>query len=466
MKVMYSLSVVFFLFSSIVCTGQNLTEKNKKQIAKRLITQIKDNYVLQDSVAFIIPKIKESYNQEAFKKKQTAAEFALYLTKLLRTLTRDAHFGFIYHPQVSDLLLQAQDGDTTASNTQLDALLGDLGGNPGPIEKHNFFFRKAELLEGNIGYLKLDQIPALESSQPTLDAAMAFLSNSDAFILDLRGNRGGAGGFIPYFMSYFFPKKKKLLYKREMPAPAWDSISYHYTHEQVNGKRMDNTPLYILTDQATGSAATNMAYTLQSFERATIIGENTGSGYRGAHSASLFPLYHGIVGLIPIGRVVNAKTNTNWRVAGVHPDIPANSKNALHIAHIKALEDLLTSGTDEAHQKTLKNILKDKQEDNSKRDSSTTATGINLEKYVGTYEGGRTIWVEGDQLKFQRKGGSPLHLKWKEGHTYKIYLPSSGTTNPSLPSVRFHSEPNGLIESLTLEFEDGRAPLGPYKKES
>ena len=463
---MYSLTVVFFLLSSIVCNSQILTEKIKKQIAERLITQIKDNYVLQDSVAFIIPKIKESYNLEAFRKEQTAEEFALYLTQLLRTLTKDAHFGFIYHPQVSSLLGQAQDGDTAALNAQLDALLGDMGGNPGSSEKRNFFFRKAELLEGNIGYLQLEQIPALESSQPTLDAAMAFLSNSDAFILDLRGNRGGPGGFIPYFMSYFFPKDKTLLYKREMPAPAWDSISYHYTHEHVNGKRMDKLPLYILTDQATGSAATNMAYTLQSFERATIIGENTGSGYRGAHSASLFPFDHGIVGLIPIGRVINAKTNTNWRAEGVHSDIPSSSAEALHVAHTKALEELLKSETDEAYQTLLKNILKEKKEGDTSNNTSATTSGTDLEKYIGTYEGGRTVWIEDDQLKYQREGGSPLDLNRTEAHTYKIHLPSNGTTNPSLPSVRFHFNPNGLVENLTLEFEDGRASLGPYTKEN
>lgn len=466
MKNVYFLLVVFFMLFSHVGYGQNLTEKSKRQIAERLITHIKENYVLQDSVAFIIPKIEGSYHLDEFKKNQTAEEFALYLTQLLRTITKDAHFGFIYQPQVFSLLNQAEIDENDALNSELDAMLGAMGGNTGPSEKHNFYFRKAEILEGNVGYLKLEQIPPLEIAQPTLDAAMGFLFNTDAFILDLRGNRGGAGGFIPYLISYFFPKGKKLLYTREMPAPAWDSISHHYTHEHINGKRMVKTPVYILTDQATGSAATNLAYTMQSFKRATIIGENTGSGYRGAHSASLFPIENGIVGLIPIGRVVNAKTNTNWRVEGVHPDIPSVSKEALKAAHIKALENLSALESNAEYKSLLKKILEEKRAHPIKNNSSETTSSPNLQRYVGTYDGGRTVWVEGEKLKYQREGGSPLDLKWQKDHNYKIFLPSNGTTNPSLPSVRFHQSANGQIESLSLEFEDGRAPQGPFKKKS
>ncbi len=441
---------------------QSLTEKSKKQVAEQLIKHLKENYVLQDSVAFIVPKIKESYRDEEFKTVQTAEAYAIYLTQLLRTITQDAHFAFIYNPQLSNLLGQVQDGNNSSLNEQLDTQLAALGGNSGSSKKNNFYFKKAEILKGNIGYLKLEQIPSLEASQPTLDAAMAFLSNTDSFILDLRGNRGGAGGFIPYLMSYFFPKGKQLLYKREMPAPAWDSISYHYTHEQINGKRRDKTPIYILVDQITGSAATNLAYTMQSFGRAKIIGENTGSGYRGAHSASLFPLQNGLLALIPIGKVVNAKTNTNWRAEGVNPDLPTSSSEALNVAHIKALENLLKMESEESHKQYLERVLAQKR----KPKAETNQTNSTLEQYVGSYEGGRTVWVEEEKLKYQKIGGSPLDLKIQEQHVFKIHLPSNGTTSSSLPSVKFNMASNGFAESLLLIFEDGRTPQGPYKKEN
>ena len=440
------------------CQGQNLSKPQKIEITKALIDHIKENYVLQDSVVSIISEITERYKMEEFSKEQDHQAFALYLTQVLRQITQDAHFGFLYNPQLAALLSDPNGADNAALNRQL----GSFAGPSIPLSKKNFFFKKAEILDGNIAYLKLEQMAMLDESKATLDAAMAFLAHCDAFILDVRDNRGGAGGFIPYLMSYFFPNEKVLLYRREMPAPAWDSISYHYTHLNLPGRRFENIPLFILTNQVTGSAATNLAYTMQSFGKAVIVGENTGSGFKGAHSASLFGLPYGLVSLIPIGKVVNAQTKTNWRNEGVQPDIKTKSSEALTTAHKQALEQLIKRESVEDIKEYLKNIYKELS--HTKSEEKVLKTAELYSQYIGSYEGGRTIWVEDNQLKYKREGGSPLYLKFEKEHLYKITLPSNTRTSQPLPSVKFYFGPKGHVEHIKLVFEDGKNTQGPFKR--
>ena len=52
--------------------------------------------------------------------------------------------------------------------------------------------------------------------------------------------------------------------------------SFRKPPERSDNQRMDKIPTYILIDQFTGSAAANLAYTMQSFNKAILVGENTG----------------------------------------------------------------------------------------------------------------------------------------------------------------------------------------------
>ncbi|NNF33974.1 MAG: hypothetical protein HKN68_07690 [Saprospiraceae bacterium] len=459
MSIRYFLFIIFLFLTVSSIESQSLSQEDKMEIIDKLKMSIDENYVLQDSVEKIVTTLEEMIKTEAYLEQSESTEFAQFLTDQLRRITKDAHYYVIHNPGMATMVEKAAAGEGELDPSQLS-----MGSRPVSSERQNHFMTKAEVLEGNVGYLKIKQIPDLTVAKPTLDAAMKFLSNSDAFILDVRGNPDGVGGFIPYLMSYFFPVDSMLLYKREMTA--WDTTSYHYTYKELPGPRLINIPTYILIDQYTGSAATNLAYTMQCFEKAVLVGENTGSGYRGAHSASVFSLGHGYIALIPIGRVVNAVTNTNWREEGVNPDIYSKPMEALTITHQKAIESLIEGADDDAMKTELQNLLKDVQfKKTQENEEINTKDKLELEPYVGKYEGGRSIWIEDGQLKYQREGGSPLDLKKREEHIYKIHLPSDGSTSYNLPSVRFDINPNGEIESMTLIFQDGRAPMGPYKKD-
>jgi hypothetical protein len=50
--------------------------------------------------------------------------------------------------------------------------------------KENFGFAKVEILQGNIGYLKIDSFYRASEGAKTEEAAMNYLANADALILD------------------------------------------------------------------------------------------------------------------------------------------------------------------------------------------------------------------------------------------------------------------------------------------
>ncbi|MCO6512069.1 MAG: S41 family peptidase [Aridibacter famidurans] len=314
-----------------------ISDDQKRAVIEKLKESILEGYILRDKAKGAADRIGEKFSSGAYKETGDAYAFGRALTMDLRAITNDPHFNVLYHP----LLFQRLEQMASAAAANGAGSGGGQGGSsaqppPSTDSKKNFFFRKLEVLEGNVGYLKLELIPQINEAKPTLDSAMGFLGNTDAMIIDLRDNPGGFGGFISYFMSYFFPAEKMLLFKRELSIA--DSQEF-YVETDLPNKRLDKIPVYILINQRTGSAATNFSYTMQKHGRATVVGQTTGAGSLGAHSASPFTLAGGFVATIPIGRVVHPKTNSNWNMTGVVPDIPTEG-DALEAAHDAALEKL------------------------------------------------------------------------------------------------------------------------------
>lgn len=430
-------TLLLLISMSISAFGQNLDFADKQKIMDALSKGIEENYVLQDSVPYIQSELAKHQQSEEFTKEHTRDSFAAYLTRLLRSITKDAHFAALHNPALyqSAVRMQSGEGDVGAQNLSI--------GNQGLSDaRKNFFFKKLEVMEGNVGYMKIEQMPPLDDAKETVDAAMKFLVHTDAMIIDLRGNRGGVGGFIPYVMSYFFEEEKKLLYTREFLA--LDSVSSHYTHEELPVKRYLDKPVYLLIDRFTGSAATNMAYTMSSFERVTLVGENTGSGYRGAHSATIIPLDLDIAALVPVGKVVNAKTKTNWREQGVDPDIACDSDDALTVAYPNILKSLRESSTDASVQQEIDEILSELE--NSSQQESNDLKEEDLSEYAGQYGETSITWENGKLYTKRPSVPIKLELERMQGEVFKILLPQGA--QGAVPDLRFNRV-DGLIVSVS-----------------
>ncbi len=128
---------------------------------------------------------------------------------------------------------------------------------------------------------------------------------------------------VQYLCSYFFGEKVHLnsLYWRE-----GDRTDEFWTLEKVNGTKMPDVPLFVLTSNYTFSGAEEFSYNMQTQKRATLIGETTGGG---ANPGGTRPINDNLSVFIPTGKAINPITGTNWEGVGVVPEVKVEADVAL-----------------------------------------------------------------------------------------------------------------------------------------
>ncbi|MDF2630081.1 MAG: carboxy-terminal protease [Symbiobacteriaceae bacterium] len=201
-------------------------------------------------------------------------------------------------------------------------------------------FHKVERLPGNVGYMEVKGFAPPEVAGETAAAAMAFLSGTEALIIDVRGNRGGAPTMVSMLVSYFVRFRTHLQDFRFR-----DRTDQFWTVSHVPGKRYLDKPVYVLTSRETFSAAEEFCYDLKTLKLATIVGEPT-SGAK--HPGRRFLLDDHYAVLIPGIRFVNPITGTNWEGTGVVPDIEAPAERALEAAYAAALRHVIARAEKES----------------------------------------------------------------------------------------------------------------------
>jgi len=170
---------------------------------------------------------------------------------------------------------------------------------------------------------------------PTATAAMNFIANSDALIIDLRDNGGGAPQMVAFVCSSLFSQRTHL---NDLWTRRTNSTEEFWTSPDVPGKKLpDDKPVFVLTSRRTFSGAEEFTYNLKNLKRATIVGETTGGG---AHPVSGQRIdEHFIIG-VPFARAINPITKTNWEGTGIEPDVKVRAAEALSTAQKLAAERL------------------------------------------------------------------------------------------------------------------------------
>ena len=182
-------------------------------------------------------------------------------------------------------------------------------------------------MDGDIGYLDITRFYYYPDIKKRVVAAINFLSNANAIIIDLRENGGGSGDFLSsYFLPY--PTQLNSWYSRED-----DFLTESWTIREIGTERLTDVPLFLLTSSRTFSAAESFAYDLKVRKRAIIIGDSTKGG---AHSVDLFQIDEQFEMYLSTVRAVNPVTGENWEGTGVIPDVLVPSESALDTAIILA----------------------------------------------------------------------------------------------------------------------------------
>ncbi len=354
----------------------------RAEIIDSVTTAFNDVYVFPDVARKMEQHLRKQMKGGHYDTLTSLTAFAQVLTDDLRSVCNDRHVGIRFMP---DEYFERIAADTLGDQEDPDELEHE--------RYNNFGFHKVERLPGNIGYLDLRQFADAKYAGETAISAMKFLSNSSALIIDLRKNGGGSPSMIQLISSYFFDESEHLnsFYIRKE-----DTIKQFWTSAYVDGKKMVDIPIYVLTSQRTFSAAEEFTYNLKNMERATIIGETTGGG---AHPVEghVFPNLN-IWMSVPFGRAINPITGTNWEGIGVTPHIQVPQDQALDVARLKAMKKLL----EDADREEIKSALEWQIASFEALMNPHEIDDATMQSYAGVY-GPRTIAFENGELYYQRE---------------------------------------------------------------
>jgi hypothetical protein len=349
-----------------------------------------ERYIFLDAAERTRDYLDSRLTDGAYDEIDDPALFAQVLTDDLYEASRDRHFHVAYDPRQADLVRAGESESEAEKQRAFEAEREN-------DRLRNFGFRKVENLAGNIGYLDLRYFSNAEFAGQTAAAAMNFLANADAVIIDVRNAPGGYPNMIQMLCSYFVKGIREGRTHLNTFERRYDhSIEQFWTWAYVPGQRMYDTDLYILTSRYTGSGAEAFSYHLKHLQRATVVGETTAGA---AHPVHAVVVERDFVMNLPDGRPVNPVTGTNWEGTGVKPDVEVPADQALDTAHLMALEKRLGAVEEEDRRFAITWAIDGLR---AKLEPVELDEAV-LSGYAGTY-GERRVWLEDGALYYRRSG--------------------------------------------------------------
>jgi hypothetical protein len=320
-----------------------ITAAARAEVIDNVISELKRSYVFPKVADEIETAIRARVANKEYDKIESSNAFASTLTENLQAVSHDKHMRLRYRFDPVPKDDGVERGPSPEEIEEMRARGGAV----------NFGFEKIERLAGNVGYLDLRGFQEPLFAGETAAAAMGFLANTDALIIDLRKNGGGTPSMVQLMCSYLFPGGQPV-HLNDLYFRPRDETQQYWTLPYVPGKRYADKDVYVLTSAHTFSGAEEFTYNLKTLKRATIVGETTGGGANPGGSERVgehFELF------VPSGRAINPITKTNWEGTGVEPDVKTAEAEALTTAHAMALEKIVAKTTDARRKEALEDAL-------------------------------------------------------------------------------------------------------------
>lgn len=311
-----------------------LDSTTRKAVVDSLAKKLISDYAYADIGAKLAAAIQAKFKAKSYDRITANEEFARRLTDDLYAVAHDKHLHVNYDTRPMPAV---QEGIPPEAIAQM--------------RKSNGAITKMEILEGNIGYIRVNGVPMFDYSKDAVAAAFAFLKNTDALIIDNRGNAGGDPRTVALYMSYLSEGEPYLL--NTFHWRNGDRVVESKTTNLGELSYGEQKPVFVLASQQTFSGGEELTYNLQAFKRGVVVGEVTGGG---ANPGGLLSLGHQFTAFIPGGYPVHAVTRSNWEGVGVKPDVEVNAEQAMSKAYLLALEKLKASLTDVSQRRVLEDI--------------------------------------------------------------------------------------------------------------
>lgn len=308
----------------------------RTKIISSVINHLHTSYIVSEQADKLAPILR----QADFSQVAGDEAFAKAVTALMQGVTKDQHLRLRY--SAKPVPVQKNGLPTSAAIAERQA----------GLRSDNYGVERVERLPHNIGYLKTTFFAPAAEAGATVAAAMTLLAYTDALIIDLRDNGGGAADAVPLIASYLFKERTHLsdFYRRE-----GNITEQQWTYPAVAGSRFGaDKQVYVLTSKATFSAAEGLAFALKNLKRATIVGETTRGG---AHPSRIKRIDAHYELMVPVSTVRDSVTGKDWEGVGVLPDVPVPAENALATAQSLILKKMLATSSTAEHREQIEKRL-------------------------------------------------------------------------------------------------------------
>lgn len=458
MKVVKTLVVAFLLMAPTLLpaqknSDQKIDKNDQLEIINEFSALLVKHYLYEDTARLMGKLLNDRLSSGAYQHIQSIQEFGRALTKDLQSNFRDRHIGIRYDPGMVKILKVGQKQVQVSQNEVQELLNTEI--------YENFRIPEVRRLNGNIGYLKIDQIlpPQYATGYAQkLSAAMELIADTDAIILDLRENGGGFDEGVGLILSYFFESNTHILNSKARTAEGMKTEKI-YAMQDVLGRRLLTQRVYVLTSSQTASAAEAIAHVMQYSNRGTIVGESTfGAGY--LFDDHLVSEKFKLIAMIPYSAAVHPNATTNWESIGLKPQLETPQGQALETAVELAIKNLLTTEKSKIQKdKNTYRLTSLEWESNRLTDlkKAYQLSDQEIKEFIGNYAS-REITAKGAELFYQLK--NPDRIKRRlipvskdefliEGlDEYRIKFNRNKKTN-KVESIRVYS-----IDRLFIDTKD------------
>jgi len=434
----------WLVVSAAAARADTFTPQQHRAALQHIAALIAKNYVYKNVAVAVGADVRNWEGDPVLLAAADRPGFASLLTDRLRR--RDGHFFVQWSPANAQAVSMRRPGKSDAAFQR-------------EMAADNYGFDTVSRLPGNVGYIRMSFFADFDTSltgrktpdaRKAAEAALSLVQNTDAVIFDIRDNHGGSPAMIDLLLSGFFGGKPVLLnrfYRRES-----DRTVDFTTLSNFAGKRRPDVPLFVLISGATGSAAEEFAYDVQTQKRGVLVG---GTTYGGANPGGEFDAGDGFSIFISTGAAINPITHTNWERVGVQPDVVVRPADALQGAQELALKAIVARGGGKSAIAEARWCL----ERLEAEDRGGALAPKTAQEFAGDYDG-RVVAVRGAALTFRyRRAPEETLIALGNG--------KFAFDDRSDERLSFGRDGKGRVDSVALTDLDGitvRHPRGPAKE--
>lgn len=192
-RIAVSIAVALTAFLAGAALGQAPTAPPAhNEVIRAIIDRFETTYVFPEVSRRVRVEMEKRIREGAYR--DVAAAFAEALTRDLRAITADQHVLVKHSEKPFPPMSEVVQTPTPQAREETRRQMASF----------NYGFLKVERLPGNIGFLDLDYFADPDLGGATATAAMSFLAETDALIVDLRYNGGGNSRMVALLASYLF----------------------------------------------------------------------------------------------------------------------------------------------------------------------------------------------------------------------------------------------------------------------